>query len=154
MKTQIKDSWIIEHINKPKDLYREYKSYYNKILNINKIFYWHRIANIPMHTETESILKGKVDNYLTQMSFIYAAAKDCEVRSKNVRSTHWIVRYIPLGCWEKSVYISNFQSKKDFLVLCKKKREPVTMAPLPPAPAPAKAFSVMNYIQKIKSLLN
>jgi hypothetical protein len=129
MKTQIKDSWLKVHINKPKTLYRQYKTYYNKIVNINKIFYWHRITNVPMHIETKTMLMAKVDNYLKQMEIIYYAAKDCEVVSGNMSKyrSHGISSYIPLGTWEKRVFIGLMAGKANFFKLCKEKREPMVV---------------------------
>jgi hypothetical protein len=127
MRTQIKDSWLKVYINKPKELYREYKTYYNKIRNINKIFYFHKIANVPMHIDTQTMLMAKVDNYLKQMNIIYFAAKNCEVVSANnpKYKQHALSSYIPLGSGENSVYISRMASKKEFFKICKEKREPV-----------------------------
>lgn len=128
MRTQIKDSWLKVYINKPKELYREYKTYYNKIVNINKIFYFHKIANVPMHIDTQTMLMAKVDNYLKQMDIIYFAAKNCEVVSANIKyKQHGISSYIPLGSW---LYISRMASKKEFFKICKEKREPLVVTSL------------------------
>ena len=127
MRTQIKDSWLKVYINKPKELYREYKTYYNKILNINKIFYYHRITNVPIHQETSKLLVSKIENYLRQMDILYYAAKDCEVVTANMPKSlsHRLAYYLPLGTWENSVYLSRNVSKKEFFQLCKLKREPL-----------------------------
>ena len=140
MRTQIKDSWLKAHIGKDKKLYREYKTHYNKIVNINKLFFHHRICNIPMHPDTKTLCLNKVDLHLQQMSLLYYVAADGELPTKPKIIQHKLISFIPLGTWEKSVYISYYvTSRKKFLNLSKERKPKVEEKP-------------KTLIDKIKSL--
>jgi len=71
----------------------------------------HRIAGIPMHPETIKICHDKVNNYLTQMDSLWYVMTYDELAPETFRR-HNIGGYIPLGTWEKSVYVSFYRSSK------------------------------------------
>jgi hypothetical protein len=72
MRIELKASWLEKHAGKDKRLYRRYRSYYRKIVNINRLFYWHRMTNIPMHSATIKACHDKVEIYLKQNGFNHA----------------------------------------------------------------------------------
>ena len=109
MRTKLKAGWLQYNIGKTNKLFRKYKAFYNKILNINKIFYMHRIAGIPMHPETIKICHGKLNNYLIQMDSLWHVMIYDELAPEYFKR-HNIGTY--LGTWEKSVYVSFYRSSK------------------------------------------
>jgi hypothetical protein len=102
MRINIKDSWLTTHIGNDKRIYRKYRTFYNKILNINKLFYFHRISNIPMHSETEKIILEKVKSYLIEMDKLYVIMVTGEMPPIKLRNYHNIK--FPGSC-KDSIYL-------------------------------------------------
>ena len=109
MRINIKDSWLTIHKANDKKLYRKYRTFHNKILTINKLFYHHRLCNIPMHDETKDICLSKVNNYLLQMDKIYHLLITGDIMTEK-RGYHYISNNIPLGTWENSMFIGHYIS--------------------------------------------
>ena len=116
MRIQIKDSWLLTNINKEKKLLKEYKTFYNKINHINKIFYYHKTCNIPMHEETKILCLNKVNNYLEQMNKIHFVVKTGRIplKEEKIHRIHKMLEIFPLGDCKCSTYITvyNYYSDK------------------------------------------
>lgn len=108
MRKNIKDTWLATHKGNDKRLYRKYRTFYRKICNINKLFYYHRIANIPMHQETKDLILAKVESYCIEMDKLYHVMITGEMPGEKIRDYHRIDRYISLGTWETYAYIGSF----------------------------------------------
>lgn len=109
MRLELKHSWLKHNIGKTNLLYRKYKTYYNKISNINKLYYHHRKCNIPMHPDTLALIDAKVQLYIKQMDLLWCVIIYDEILDYK---RHRAESYIPLGTWEKSIYISGFIENK------------------------------------------
>jgi len=111
MTSEIKESWLKHNIGKGDLLYRHYRSYQKKIVNINRIFYHHRKCNIPMHPDTLKMCEDKIKVYLKQMDKLwYVMVYDDLPHAK--WGLHKIVKELKLGTWENYVYISFYVDNK------------------------------------------
>jgi len=101
MRTKLKAGWLQHNIGKTNKLFRKYKTFYNKIVNINKIFYAHRMSGIPMHPDTEKLCYDKVNNYLIQMDSLWHVMIYDELASEFF--TRHTVSKQNLGSGDKSI---------------------------------------------------
>lgn len=108
MRKNIKDTWLTTHKNNDKRLYRKYRTFYRKICNINKLFYYHRITNIPMHQETKDLILAKVKSYCIEMDKLYHVMVTGEIPGEKMIYYHHINGNIPLGTWITNPYISYY----------------------------------------------
>lgn len=136
MRTKLKASWLEHSIGKTNKLYRKYRIFYNKILRINKVFYFHKKTGVPMHPETIKLFQDKVDNYLLQMDSLYFVMIYDEVAPENFKK-HSIASYLPLGSDEKSINMWAYASNKAKIMedrkLLQEKRKLARQATNPPA---------------------
>jgi hypothetical protein len=111
MRSKLKASWLEHSIGKTGKLYRKYRIFYNKILRINKVFYFHKKTGVPMHPETILLFQEKVDNYLLQMDSLYFVMVYDELAPENFKK-HTIASYQPIGSDEKSINMWAYASNK------------------------------------------
>ena len=110
MRLKVSESWLKSNLGKEKRLYRRYRIYYNKIKNINKIFYHHKRCGIPMHQATIGICYDKIEICLKQMDAIWFVMIYDELAPENF-NRHTISSLSPLGQDENGVYVAFYIEK-------------------------------------------
>jgi hypothetical protein len=128
MRIQIKDSWLISNKGKNHKLYREYKTFYNKIMNINKLLLQFHICGFKIDTHTEILCKSKIDLYLRQMDILYYYADKNELPSQ-IHPKSYKHRCYYYNNYSYS-YVAFKLSKKDFLKLGSNIPVPTVVEPI------------------------